>query len=73
MPFRKLIAPFTLTEVMGIEQAINDFLLYIILLSTRSLLFVLSSMRSDCYVIEYACLQEQQWCVLMVKSDSIPG
>ena len=26
-------------------------------------MFVLSSMRSDCDVIEYTCLQGQQWCV----------
>ena len=36
-------------------------------------MFVLSSMRSDCYEIEYRCLHEQQWCVLVVKFDSILG
>ena len=26
-------------------------------------MFVLSSMRSDCYAIEYTCFHQQQWCV----------
>ena len=35
---------------------------------------VLSSMRSDCYVIEYTCfVQAAMVCVLVVKSDSILG